>query len=48
MKIELQFCDLDEMSLGLTMNYGEDQYGEFHMTTFGFIIFEINLLKYNA
>jgi len=46
MKIEGNFCAIDELTLGLMMSYGEDENGEFHMTTIGLLIFEINIIKY--
>ena len=46
MKVEGNFCRLDELTLGLFMAYGEDENGKFHMTTIGFFIFEINLIWY--
>lgn len=45
-KVEGNFCGLDELSIGLFMSYGEDEVGSFHMTSLGLIIFEINLIKY--
>lgn len=47
MKIEVHFCNFDEISLGLFMANGEDENGQFHMVTFGFLVFEINFLKYS-
>jgi hypothetical protein len=44
--IECNLCDIDELSLGIFMNYGEDEKGDFHMTTLGFLILEINIIKY--
>ncbi len=46
MRIEGNICGLDELSIGLFMAYGEDDFGRFHMTSFGFILFEINVIIY--
>jgi len=46
MKIEANFCDVDELTLGLFMAYGEDEDGSFHMVTIGLLIFEINFIRY--
>ena len=46
MKIEGNFCDIDELTIGLMMAYGEDENGQFHMTTIGLLIFEINFIRY--
>ena len=46
MKIEGSFCDIDELTFGMMMSYGEDEIGTFHMTTIGLLLFEINLIRY--
>ena len=47
MKIEINvLTDIREIQLGLFMVYGEDEYGTFHMTTIGFLLFSIDLFKY--
>lgn len=46
MEVEIALCELDELSLGIFMANGEDSIGEFHMTTFGFIFIEINVIIY--
>lgn len=49
MKVEFNaLSDISEFSLGLFMAYGEDEFGEFHMTTIGLLLFEINLFKYKT
>lgn len=46
MKIEGNWCAIDELSLGVFMAYGNDEHGDFHMISIGFLIFEINILTY--
>jgi hypothetical protein len=46
MKIEGNFLQPDEIEIGLFMAYGEDEIGQFHMVTIGFIIFSISFIKY--
>lgn len=46
MKIEGNFCNFDELTFGVMMAYGADEYGEFHITTIGFLFFEFNFIKY--
>jgi len=47
MIIEGNFCNIDEIALGLFMAYGIDEDGnKFHMTTIGLLIFEINFIIY--
>jgi len=46
MKIEFSFCDIDEISFGIFMAYGNDEIGDFHMITLGFIIFQIDFIRY--
>ena len=46
MKLEFSFNQPDEISLGIFLAYGEDNKGQFHMTTLGFLIFEIDLIVY--
>lgn len=35
-----------EFSLGVHMYHGDDNNGNFHCTAFGFILFEVLILKY--
>lgn len=47
--IEFEFNLLapDEIELGIFMAYGEDPLGrKFHMVTFGFLFFDINIYRY--
>ena len=46
MKIEGNWCALDEITLGIFMAYGNDDNGDFHIITFGLLIFEINFITY--
>ena len=46
MKIEGNWCGIDELTLGLFMAYGNDEHGDFHMTTIGLLIFEIYFIRY--
>ena len=46
MRVEGNYCNIDELTLGLFMAYGKDEHGEFHMTTLGLLVFEINLIVY--
>lgn len=46
MTVEIGFFRLDETTLGINAAYGEDEHGEFHMTTIGFLFFGINFIKY--
>lgn len=46
MKIEGNFCDIDELTFGVFAAYGEDELGSFHMVTIGIIFFEVNFIKY--
>ena len=46
MKIEVHGCNYDEISFGIFMSYGEDENGQFHMVTLGFILFEIEFIRY--
>lgn len=46
MKVEGNFCDIDELTIGFMMAYGEDDNGQFHMITIGLLIFEINFIRY--
>lgn len=46
MKIEGNWCALDEITLGFFMSYGVDDHGDFHMITIGLLVFEINFIKY--
>lgn len=46
MIIQGGFLALDELSLGIFMCHGEDELGEFHMTTIGFLFFNIEFLIY--
>ena len=46
MEIEGNWCQFDELTLGIFMAYGESEKGRFHMTTIGLLIFEINLIAY--
>lgn len=39
-------CSLTEFTLGATGCYGEDEVGEFHMVTLGFLLFEICFINY--
>ena len=49
MRVEFNvLSDISEFSIGLFMAYGEDEFGEFHMTTIGLLLFEINLFKYKT
>lgn len=45
-RIEGSFCDIDEITMGIYMYYGADQYGEFHCTSIGIIFFELSILNY--
>jgi hypothetical protein len=45
-KFEFQFLDFDEISLGLFLRYGNDEFGDFHMTTIGILFFEIVMYRY--
>lgn len=45
-KFEFQFLDVDEMALGLFLCYGNDELGDFHMTTLGILFFEIVMYRY--
>jgi len=46
MKVEGNFCGIDELTIGISMNYGEDEVGSFHMIALGLLFFEISLIKY--
>lgn len=46
MRIDVNLLDIDELFVGFFMNYGEDEHGNFHITSLGFLIFEINLIVY--
>jgi len=46
MLIETNFCGIDEISFGIFMAYGDDDNGDFHITTLGFIFFEIVMINY--
>lgn len=46
MEVEIALCELDELSLGVFMANGEDDIGEFHMTTIGFLLLEVNFIRY--
>ena len=46
MKIEGNFCGIDELTIGLMMAYREDENGQFHIMTIGLLIFEVNFIKY--
>ena len=46
MKIEGYVNGLDELNLGFSMYYGEDEDGAFHCLQLGFLIFTICLYKY--
>ena len=45
-EIDINWCEIDELTLGFYMAYGEDEIGDFHSTTLGFLIFEITLYNY--
>ena len=45
-KIEINILHPDELCLGLHMANGEDEHGVFHMTTIGFLLFDISFIKY--
>jgi hypothetical protein len=40
------FCDIDEISIGIFMGYGDDNSRYFHQIVFGFIFFELTIRKY--
>lgn len=46
MQIEGHFLEPDEIEIGLSMNYGKDDNGDFHMITLGFIFFSISFIRY--
>lgn len=46
MKVEGNFCGIDELSLGFHMSYGEDEIGSFHMVSIGLLIFEVSIIRY--
>jgi len=47
MRLEVNvLVDISEFSIGLFMTHGEDDLGEFHMTTIGFLLFSIDIFKY--
>ncbi len=46
-KWEFIFCDFDEFLLGISTAYGEDEFGQFHMISIGFLLFQINIISYN-
>lgn len=46
MRIEFNINQIDELSLGIFMLKGFDDEGEFNMVKLGFIIFEIDFIKY--
>lgn len=46
MRVEGSWCDIDELSLGIFMAYGEDAIGQFHMLSVGLIIFQIDFIRY--
>lgn len=46
MKIEFTLLSLDELDIGIHMNYAEDEIGECHVITFGFFFFTIEIIKY--
>lgn len=48
MEIEADFLDFDELFLGFDMYYGTDEKGDFHCTSFGFLIFQIAFYKYQT
>jgi hypothetical protein len=46
MRVEFNVLELDELALGIFMGYGNDNFGDFHITTIGLLLFEINLVLY--
>jgi hypothetical protein len=46
MRVEFNVLDIDELTLGIFMGYNNDDGGEFHITTIGLLLFEINLIFY--
>ena len=46
MRVEGRWCDLDELSLGFSMDYGEDDFGSFHLLEVGLLIFRRSFYKY--
>lgn len=46
MKVEFSFCDIDEISLGIFMMYGDDENGIFHLISLGFLFFVIDIYRY--
>lgn len=46
MMITGSFLNWDELCLGFQMNNGEDDFGELHITTIGFLIFSIDVVIY--
>lgn len=46
MMVEFRICDFDEFLFGINSGSGEDEYGEFYIFSIGFLLFEINFIKY--
>lgn len=46
MRICVRILYLDEISIGLHMIYGRDGYGDFHMISFGFLLFSVDIVNY--
>lgn len=47
MKVEVFVNNVDEISIGINMAYGEDENGQFHLIELGFLIFSVHLINYN-
>lgn len=45
-KIEATIFRIDELSIGLFMQHGEDDDGAFHSTTIGFLILNLTIYDY--
>lgn len=46
MRIEINWCMLDEISIGMHMYYGTDPIGDFHSIHFGFLFMEVSIYNY--
>ena len=46
MKIEINWCNIDEFMIGAMSCIGEDDYDSFRMLTIGFLFFEISIIDY--
>lgn len=46
LKIEGHICNIDELSLGIFMAYGEDEFGVFHSIHLGLLLIEISFYLY--